>query len=229
MKKNFLLLPLLCLIFSLGNLNAQNEMPAIGHEVGVNATFFVKEFLSLNEDDPDFEPYSLYYKLLNNNAEMAFRFGLGLSIDNSTEKQNSGNQNEPERKDKASSFNLRLGAEKQFPIGKKWLAYLGGDFVYQQQSSERNIVDPFFSSTTTEFDQSLLGGGPVIGVQFKINERIRLSTETSLYYLSGTETSTIRFEEDFPTIEPIEDIETETDMENLLINLPSSVYFSIVF
>lgn len=153
---------LLLMFLATPSLFAQEiEEPAkqMNQELGVNATALLTNFLSFNSDLVDPGAYVLTYKRINERGR-GFRLGFGVSL-NSIEGEN-------------SFINFRLGYERQTVITSKWLFYWGIDLV----ANVGNFNDP-----TTEISKGV-GLGPVIGIQYRINEKIGFSTESSFYFLS---------------------------------------------
>ncbi|PKP18682.1 MAG: hypothetical protein CVU05_13075, partial [Bacteroidetes bacterium HGW-Bacteroidetes-21] len=84
--------------------------------------------------------------------------------------------------DKTQYFDFRLGYERHEDLGKYFQFYYGIDMltgynytVSHNMSTSQGTPDAI--SKTIEG-----GGGPIFGVKFKINPRISIFTETSLYY-----------------------------------------------
>jgi hypothetical protein len=218
-------LPIILLFFfGSTSLFAQEEKKILGHEIGLNATFLVNEILSFDGEDPAEEPFALYYKLIGN-RKFAFRFGLGLQVDNRELEETDDPGTNPQNSVKLSSANLRFGVEFQESLSERWLFYAGADAVVQSSQSVVDNIDPFFGDSKVTQSSALLGGGPVLGIQFRINERVRLSTESSLYFLAGKEKQKVEFDNPgFPT-DPIEET---SKLEKLDIRLPVSLYFSVI-
>ena len=94
------------------------------HELGINATTFINEFISLNNNDVDLGDYMVTYKYHFGNK--AIRFGLGGLFNNFSETLNGGGGN---RDSKKVNFNFRAGYEWSKQISKRWSFYTGLDMV----------------------------------------------------------------------------------------------------
>lgn len=177
MKKSILLL--ITLLFTLTNiLNAQTsqkDQPGKQkfHELGINVTTFINEFVSLNNNDADLGNYMVTYKY--HIGKNAFRFGLGGRFSQLDEPVGGGN-----RVTKENKFDLRAGYEWNKPISKRWSFYYGLDAIAGNNQSVTVAVNS--DEVTTTDKSTYFGGGGLIGVQFFINSHISIATESSLYY-----------------------------------------------
>jgi len=129
-------------------------------EVGLNATPFITNFISVGDIDLKDQVAAFTWKKINHKNN-GFRLGLGISIDNSSFFAIN------------NSFHFRIGFEKRKLIKNKWWYYWGADALLH--------VDDFLSSDPNPSFSSGVGAGPVIGMFYEINDMITLSTESSLY------------------------------------------------
>lgn len=163
---------------------AQTENEAKpAHQIGVNATFFVKQFLSFNDLIVPNNPYNLTYKYIED--KQGWRVGLGGN--NATQKSNPNN-GQSISNSKSLSIATRLGYEWQKPLDNRWLAYYGADvtYSYTKNRTTSRIPTGGFPQTTEEIlvsnESFAVGGGPVLGIEFKLSKRISFNAETSLYF-----------------------------------------------
>lgn len=142
-------------------------------EVGLNATYLARNFFGATDDVTSISDYLLYFKTIN--GRNAYRFGLGGSVNQRVE-DIPGDQSEVF----GSIVNARMGYERRNKMGEKWLYYYGVDLVVHYDRLEtRNIndIDDFtMADTYIEF-----GAGPILGIQFMINEHIGISTESGIF------------------------------------------------
>lgn len=143
--------------------------------VGMNATSFVKSFLSFNEQSPTGTPYQFTFRKISENGK-AFRSKIGLNFSNTT--------NEEQGEDDKTTLTfvnieLALGYEKRLQLDKRWLMYGGFDVllgINQTILKNTDGVDQFTSQS-----QEITGGlAPLAGLQFNITDRLSLSTEAAL-------------------------------------------------
>ncbi|MDL5049007.1 hypothetical protein QQ054_23625 [Oscillatoria amoena NRMC-F 0135] len=152
------------------------------HQIGVNATLFIKQFLSFNNTIAGSSPFLVTYKYIESNQ--GWRIGVGGS--NATTKNNS-NTIFGASSNSSLLIDTRLGYEWQKGLDKRWLLYYGVDAVYSYSKFRftTNALGGGFPQKIEEVISSnegfSAGGGPILGVEFKISKRIRLNAETTAY------------------------------------------------
>lgn len=212
MRKSILLI-LLCASFF--TLKAQNASE-LKHEFGVSTAFLSDALFNSN----DANPYLLTYKYIL--GRDAFRLGLGGSYLNNSD----DDENSTITKDIAYDLAARLGYEKRFSIKEKWLASFGFDVGYQVLGLVRETSD-FFNGTSSDVRSTssniIYNVGLVGGLQFYINDRISISTETSIMANFRSNTSKVDFDNGF------EDFEDTNNSTLIAINLPTSLYLVLRF
>ena len=84
--------------------------------------------------------------------------------------------------------------------------------------------DSGFDRVTTSTDVTGIGGGPVWGIQFNLNDRLSLQTEAALYALSSTTKEKSQFSSN-------PEFNTNDKSNNMAIafTLPTSVFFVVRF
>ncbi len=185
-------------------------------EVGLNATFLARNFFGAEDDVTSISDYLLYYKIIK--GRNAFRFGLGGSIN-----QRSETLTGQSREVFATKLNARMGYERRNKMGKKWIYYYGFDLVAHYDQLELRTVTAI--DDTTSADRYIEGGaGPVLGIQFMINEHIGISTEASVLYFFTSFSSDDTFV-NFP------EINSSRRFEEFRIAAiaPTNVYISVKF
>jgi len=220
MKKSFLFLFTTVISFSLF---AQSDKEKYsGHEIGINATAFVKEFLSLNASDVDEGPYMITYKKFKNGR--ALRLGLGGQFSQINEDIDGGG-NLTTKDNRAS---LRIGYEWNQAISKRWSFYYGADVItdFTQSTSQTTSFLPTgqIESVILEKQSLTTGGGPILGIQFFITDKISLMTEGSLYYnyTYNTDKQTFDVETQFNKSE-------DSSSSLFEFGLPTALFFVIRF
>ncbi len=146
------------------------------HEFGINATNFINLFFSFNDNNALTNNYLLTYKRTKDDKKV-IRMGIGLRGNHSIDNPDDDFSNFDKRTSSLFDLDYRLGVERQFSIKGKWSVNAGIDWIvgyrYDNVNTDENKVTRHVYYT---------GGGPVGGIQFMINERIGLLTETSLYF-----------------------------------------------
>ncbi len=212
MKKIIFLSLFLGLLF---NVNAQDESTAedskgekIQREFGFNSTFFVKQFLSFSNNNIGTSPYIFTYKRINE-KNTALRMGLGMGVNVRNSPSSNGLHSN------RINLDLRIGLEKRFLLSPKWLAYTGGDFLNSFSQLETSTIGGDNSVRDNEIGFGLAAVG---GIQFFINKRLSLLTESSFQAKGSILMTHIDGEN--------ESTGTELDIDLLL---PTTLYFVIHF
>ncbi len=165
MKKSLLLFSFI----SFSNfLFSQNEN--YNGQFGFDATGFIAQFLNFGSTSSGSSPYVLTYRKLG--AKKNIRFGLGGSF-NITEDR------------VTNAIEFRVGNERYRDFEKRWRALYGWDFKlggFYNSDGNNNV--------TTNFK---VGASPFFGLQFRINERLSVSTEAAYTFWLG---QTVRGKED---------------------------------
>lgn len=177
-------------ILILANLNAMSFISVVQkdtlkrkHEIGMDATFFIKQFVNFSNSSFDYDPYIVTYRYFTKNFNIRFGFTAIYSKQNS---KPSSSYVPTRSKDNYKSELIRLGVEKQKILSKSWSVFYGIDIRqyssysnYSNQSQISNYSVGNISKTNS------IGIAPFLGAKLHINKRINLSTETSMpfYYL----------------------------------------------
>lgn len=156
-------------------------------QFGINATYFVSNFLGLNQNELDLGPYAFTGKLRLKKTYL--RMGLGGQASNRT-LANDFTANIFDRK--SQIVDLRVGLEWQKKLDKRWVFYYGLDALFGTELHQ-TIARNSFDDVATKFTKIYSGGGPIIGIQFDINKRISLGTESSFYISGISETERTSF------------------------------------
>lgn len=168
--------PFLTILFLLGlyfNIYAQiteNENQGKRFEVGVNASSFVKNFISLNNSEASINPYVFHFKVLNNNKGLRVHFGFNSSffqIDNNSFRETN-----------TILGKLKIGYEQRTIASKKWMAMYGFDAIGNIQNIKTSSVT--FEEVDINNQVIEFGLSPFLGFAFYITPKIYLSTEASI-------------------------------------------------
>jgi len=170
---------------------AQVDSSRLGsfHEIGISLSSLFNILINGNTGS-SVNPYLFTYKFVSNHS--ALRTGFGFTSSRTT----SNSDTLQDFTIKNSTFDCRLGYEYQVIIHKKWRAGFGADAIYNNSnSSQRSLTAlDIVHEDTKSFT---IGGGPVVTVQFEINRRILLATETTLYFHYKEQTVSETFDQ-FP-------------------------------
>lgn len=201
------------------SISTKKKMDGKGHAhyISVNGTFFLQQFFNFSSNNTIItpSPYIVEYKFLPKHH--GFRFDVGGSFSQKKDFLDSSQI----QINSTTSFNLRLGYIFQKKVSKKWSVFVGGDVVSTiSKSTLRNntVVD----IVTTGTKSYAVGVGPSLGIQFAINNRIGLFTETAFYYqyvISKNEVTSLNFTDTNTSTKSIEN--------SLKFVIPTSIFFYV--
>jgi hypothetical protein len=159
----------------LGSLFAQDNAvntKAYKHELGINVTNLFTDLLG-NNNRTDPGNYLITYKKVKDHTALRMGFGLSSSVKK---------DNTPAFTTNLTNYNvqLRIGKEWRHDLSAKFQYYFGGDgFVGNRvEESTGNVTQGIVTQTNKTFT---LGGGPVLGFQFALYDRLLVGTEGSVY------------------------------------------------
>lgn len=180
-------------------------------EIGVNMVLITR-LLFNNENNIDLSsPYLFTYKRITEKGN-GIRVGLGGSL-------SYVDLEELDRTDHRHQVDLRVGYEWQKKLTPKWLVYYGVDVIssYSNEGSKNDFL-------TSILEEWSLGGGPIMGLQWMINDRVGLSTEAMCYFRQTQFFDKIDFTDDFSV-----DDSSQFKTRNVDFILPNAVYLSVKF
>lgn len=224
MKKLFSITVAL-LFFNAATAQDEELYPSVNHQVSINATVFIKQFLTLSNNVTAINsPYFVTYKNLKNGK--GFRAGIGGNFNTRKDNPNNGITYSTSQ---TVAVNLRVGVEKQERLNERWLFYYGLDALYNYNLSRTKSTSvggfpPKPNEIISDNESFSAGAGPVLGVEFKLGKRISLNTETTAYLTAGENRRRIT-NPNFPNF----DTNEYTSTGNLNIIIPTSIFFVLHF
>ena len=189
------------------------------HEIGINSTYFLNQFLNFSDKEIPQSPYLLTYKI--GTKKHAIRLGAG-GVFKESEKSIETFDDTETLKD--LSLDLRAGYEFRNSFGNRWIGYFGADFIYTLTIDEQ-INNSGFDIVTIANNKSGLGGGPVLGLQFHLTKKLMLGTEGAFYFIQSETKSNTKFEN-------FTEFNTEAEIikdKELATYLPSTLYLIFHF
>lgn len=186
MKNTILLMGLLVLAGF--TLKAQNEDAANKNydtEIGLNVSNFVKSFLSLNTQTIQTSPYFIIAK------HKSLRVHLGLKGNDGKNFFDDTNSRSDQRN---LEFDLKVGFEKRQNVSSRWILHYGLDLIGSYKYN-RLITNTTIDKLQSVTEAAYAGVSPFLGLQFKINERLKLLTEADWVIAYGR--STDKLQSDF--------------------------------
>jgi hypothetical protein len=202
------------------------------HQLGFQANALIRELIPINTAEPTSlaNPFALIYSLNSRKTGWGGRLGIGYNQENR-------NTDDGVSAIKATTtvYATRLGIEKRFRLSGKWTTGIGIDGVYKNDQNTTNTIVQSFDSTKTNIvsKSSRYGGGVMGWLRYAVAKNVLIGTETSFYYLSGKDKSTVTIsrkdfsQPDFPTITNTS--RTEDQNSEGKFSLPVAVYLIIRF
>jgi len=167
------------------------------HYIGIQSNQLFRQILNLSNTNSAIDnPYLLVYAVNSVKNGCGLNASVGLTSTELTTGDASA-----KRKSNINDLYLRIGFEKKSMIGKRWLVSWGIDLLFEQQDDKTtNTTTPGPGSSTkitTDTSNKAQGLGPRFTLNYKISDKIFIGTETSYYYKSGKNTSTVNFSSTF--------------------------------
>jgi hypothetical protein len=187
--------------------NAESDKPR-RFELGLNITHTLVSFLGGDNQTLAADPYLLSLRI--GRPEGHFRMGVNFRVHNS----NDFDFFSDDFREKERFAHARVGYAFVEGLSRRFGLYWGVDAVGDVQWTRVTS----FTQTGTAFLESQLigfGGGPVLGVQWRVHPRVTLTTESALYgvYRSGFES--IEAPPDFQR-EPVDEFVLEPTLPTAL-------------
>ena len=172
----------------------------------------------------------------------SFRSGIGFAVDNQTVSLDT--INEP-REENFYSMNFSIGTERKLISGERFGAYIGLDAFasdeFRKTISETRfdnfnggnmitiITRDVISTRSTSF-----GLSPLLGLEFKFSDRIKLFTETHINYakgksFNGFDTTSRQDNQGVVTVTNNFTQTQNSKTSDLSVALPTSIFLAITF
>lgn len=148
-----------------------NQKDKRWHELELNTVFLLQEVFGAREAGDLQEAYLVGFKTGKGN--IGWRFGLGASFDLKQEKESLVDI----RDQTAYTLRARLGIEWRKQLLERWQLISGIDGVVVS-NFKKDVTTSSFDRISTEDEELAIGGGPLVGLRFWLNEKISLATET---------------------------------------------------
>lgn len=189
------------------------------HYLAFNATFFLRQFISFATSSVSISstPYIFDYRFVPKNH--GFRASIGAGYTGRTSRSDSSQVTVI----KKTTISYRVGYVYQVKASKRWTFIVGADIIGSYNDSALR-VNTTTDVVTTKSNTWSIGAGPSLGIQFKINNRIGLFTETAIYYTYSSQKSS----HDFANFPEFHD-ETSATENKLEFTVPLSLFFYVRF
>ena len=191
------------------------------NEIGINFTNVLGNVLSLNPNNAN-SPYGLTYRRHMGNK--SFRSAINLLINND---KNSDFENGffVTRITNQMTSQFRIGLERHIVLNKRVLFSYGFDVLGKVMTDNSSVEDNNgFGSVTFSREATTFGGGagPMLRLEYKISDRLFISSETSLYGFYSSTTDNLSFGNQVSE-------QTKSSDSSLELLLPQSLFFNISF
>jgi len=191
------------------------------NELGINFTNVLGNVFSLNPNNAN-SPYGLTYRrhigqksfrsafsfLVNNEINNTFINGLFLI-----------------RTINQTTSQFRIGLEKHIVLNKRVLFSYGFDLLGMVKTDNSSVEDfNNFGGTTFISKETTFGGGagPMLRLEYKISDRLYISSECSLYGFYSSSTQNLEFGNQAPE-------QAKSSESSIELILPQSLFFNISF
>jgi hypothetical protein len=192
------------------------------NDIGINVTNVLASVFSLNgEKDPN--PFSLIYR--RHYSSTSLRIGTNFTYKKTSQQEFTSGAFLSRDLDE-SNGSLRVGLEKHLPLSNKFMFSYGfdllGNLTYEKSEVTENTINGvtnFFSATQNAYST---GAGPIIRFDFKLSDRMILSTESAIYATRQWMTSSV-------SINGVRSDDPTRAGFDLVLSLPQSLYFNVLF
>ena len=220
---NILLVMLICPSIMYGQSKRKEKVSFYNfkNEIGINFTNVLGNVLSLNPNNAN-SPYGLSYR--RHFSNYSFRSALNLKYNKSSNDDfENGDFVNRVLDEKLTEF--RVGLERHIILDTRVLFSFGIDILglINIENSEINKLQGTGSLQFISKENNIGAGiGPFLRLEYKISDRIFISSESSLYgFYSKKKT---KFQ-----IAGMAQEESESTNSSLILQLPQSIFFNISF
>jgi opacity protein-like surface antigen len=205
------------------------------HYFGIQANQLFRQLLNLggNNTSAINNPYLISYAVNSNRTGWGFALGIGYTYSQATDGETTN-----KRETTVDNFSLRMGVERKYTLGKRWLTGWGFDVIYDATKNDvKNTTgfDPTNRSVIETIDKANGPGfGPRFILGFKVSDKIYVGTEANYYYKKLSQSHEEKTSLTAPTIDPItgrqitvttnSSTKTEGDQKNFQLNVPAVLF-----
>ncbi len=186
--------------------------------IALDATGLLRQFFNFSTNSYFNYPYMISYRRIFKNNAARILAGGSFSSEKSFQNDTLPNLRE------YNNFNIGIGFEHYSYLLKRWNLYFGADAImnYRNNSSQTSWT----TTISRKQDVTSYGYGlsPFLGIQFKINSRLSVATETS-YEI----TYTTNRRSDTQTPNPSYDSHSKSNGFQTNFNAPTSLSFRVLF
>ncbi|HEY8936456.1 MAG TPA: hypothetical protein VIM65_14600 [Cyclobacteriaceae bacterium] len=218
-------------VYCLAQNNKSDSLPprSAYHYIGIQSNQLFRQILNLSNTNTAIDnPYLLVYAVNSTKNGCGLNASVGLTSTEVTTGDASA-----KKKSDINDFYLRLGFEKKSMISKRWLVSWGIDILFEQQDDKTiNTTTPSPGSSTkitTDTSNKAGGIGPRFTLNYKISDKIFIGTETSYYYKSGKNTSTVNFASTFNSQTTTSKTDSSEKSRSFQLAVPVALFVIVKF
>ncbi|MEM7655880.1 MAG: hypothetical protein AAF399_07110 [Bacteroidota bacterium] len=211
----------LCIVVWPSLTRGQSSSPSskVQHRLGLNATHLLSQFLSGSDSVLHASPYLLTYKLSRGN--WGLRVGLGGEMRSEILQEAGFADSETSEE---LGIDGRIGLEYHPRLARRWIGTIGLDGLLFAHA-DRQISDTGFDKITLSTYSTGWGVGPVMGMEFQLNDRLALYSEGALYYTQASIENN-RIFTNFPELNDLKNVGT---FRQIRWTLPATIYLIVRF
>lgn len=147
------------------------------HYIGLQANQLIRQLLSFGGNSSAVtNPYLLTWSFNNKSTGVGMASGLGYSSI-----QTRTNDVFNNTISKVDDFAFRVGVEKKSYLTRRWLVSFGGDLLIENNKAETTTSVVGGSSVSVTTTAKRYGFGPRASLNYQINDKLLLGTESSFY------------------------------------------------
>lgn len=166
-------------------------LPNVRHgEIGLNISNTLGSFFGTADNALTTDPY--FVSLRIGHAKHRLRMGFNFKIKDRDAPDSNGSL-----KEKQTKVDVRIGYERVYGVSPRVALYWGIDGVLNANVERVEASSIFGGSSILKQETFGFGGGPVLGVMYRLHPRVTLSTESSLYAIYRTGTKEVNSPPDF--------------------------------
>lgn len=158
----------------------------LDHYIGVQLNGLIRQVINLNNNTSTtpVNPYLVTYTVNHARTGWGARIGVGYQYNSSYV-----NDGITTTDSKINDMQLRLGVERRFNLSGKWSAGAGLDVLYNSNDDYTKATVSSVDTITTVTKSKLpaFGGGVMAWLRYKVSDHVLVGTESSFYYIKGTE------------------------------------------
>lgn len=211
------------------NSDSLNESKRFKHLVGLQANALFRQILNFSgANTPVNNPYLLTYSIVTPKKGWGLDAGMGYTYNKTFETDGNVKKN-----NFINDLYFRLGPQKMLPLNRRFSAQIAFHLLFEILNSDTQTESNFGSQITrviTKSSSVRYGGGPALGLRYRVSNRVLLGTEASYYFRKGQLKSDLKTETIFQGNIIQEDISnTNNDLTQVVFNPPAVLFLVLRF